>query len=64
MQNIIWFPLYKINSRIGKMVIKVSIIVSMGESVEMAEKGHQENSGMLEVFYILIWVELPRCIPM
>ena len=55
MQNIIWFPLYKINSRIGKMVIKVSIIVSMGESVEMAEKGHQENSGMLEVFYILIW---------
>lgn len=33
-----------------------------GRRAEMVEKGHRENSGMLEVFHILIGVELPRCL--
>jgi len=45
------------------MVIKVSLVVSTGWGagggrVELAEKGHQKNSGVLEMFFILIWVGL------
>lgn len=30
-----------------------------GGRAELAEKGYQEDSGPLEMFCVLIWVELP-----